>query len=87
MADLPSIFELTGTLKSRVDFHHQHGFVVPDDRGIPDMLIHWQAFHAGGYQYGKAGDKLRVEVMSRPRGLQAFRVLSSSSPSPQPPSG
>jgi CspA family cold shock protein len=52
-----------------------YGFIVPDDGG-PDVLLHVTCLRRDGYQSAQEGARVVCEAQMRPRGLQAFRVLS-----------
>ena len=51
------------------------GFIVPDN-GMPDVLLHVTCLRRDGYQTANEGARIVVEAVQRPRGLQAFRVVS-----------
>jgi cold shock protein len=51
------------------------GFIVPDN-GLPDVLLHVTCLRRDGYQSANEGARVVVEAVQRPRGLQAFRVVS-----------
>ncbi|GEO12986.1 cold-shock protein [Microvirga aerophila] len=51
------------------------GFIVPDN-GMPDVLLHVTCLRREGYQSANEGARIVVEAVHRPRGLQAFRILS-----------
>jgi CspA family cold shock protein len=51
------------------------GFIVPDN-GLPDILLHVTCLRRDGYQAANEGARIVVEAVQRPRGLQAFRILS-----------
>ncbi|MBE7196621.1 MAG: CspA family cold shock protein [Parafilimonas terrae] len=51
------------------------GFIVPDD-GAPDILLHVTCLRRDGYQAASEGARIVVEAVERPRGWQAFRVIS-----------
>ena len=51
------------------------GFIVPDN-GMPDVLLHVTCLRRDGYQVAHEGARIVVEAAQRPRGLQAFRILS-----------
>lgn len=72
-ADL-EVFEVAGAIKW-FDAGKGYGFIVPDN-GLPDVLLHVTCLRAGGYQTAYEGARVQVEVLRRPKGLQAFRVLS-----------
>ena len=51
------------------------GFIVPDN-GMPDVLLHVTCLRRDGYQPANEGARIGVEAVQRPRGLQAFRIVS-----------
>jgi CspA family cold shock protein len=51
------------------------GFIVPDN-GMPDVLLHVTCLRRDGHQNANEGARIVVEAVQRPRGLQAFRVVS-----------
>ena len=51
------------------------GFIVPDN-GMPDVLLHVTCLRRDGYQTANEGARIAVEAVQRPRGLQAFRIVS-----------
>ena len=51
------------------------GFIVPDN-GMPDVLLHVTCLRRDGYQTANEGARIVVEAVQRPRGLQAFRIVS-----------
>jgi CspA family cold shock protein len=69
-----SVIELSGVIKW-FDVSKGFGFIVPDN-GLPDILLHVTCLRRDGYQVAYEGARVVVEVLQRPRGLQAFRVLS-----------
>jgi cold shock protein len=69
-----SVIELTGVIKW-FDVSKGYGFVVPDN-GMPDILLHVTCLRRDGFQVAYEGARVVVEVLQRPRGLQAFRVVS-----------
>ncbi len=52
-----------------------YGFIVPDN-GLPDILLHVTCLRAGGFQTAYEGARVVCEVLKRPKGMQAFRILS-----------
>jgi CspA family cold shock protein len=52
-----------------------YGFIVPDS-GTPDILLHVTCLRRDGFQTAYEGARVVCEVLDRPKGLQAFRVLS-----------
>jgi cold shock protein len=69
-----SVIELSGVIKW-FDVSKGFGFIVPDN-GLPDVLLHVTCLRRDGYQVAYEGARVVCEVLQRPRGLQAFRVLS-----------
>lgn len=68
------MFEVVGAIKW-FDAIKGYGFIVPDD-DLPDILLHVTCLRAGGYQTAYEGARIHCQVLRRPRGLQAFRILS-----------
>jgi CspA family cold shock protein len=48
---------------------------VPDN-GLPDVLLHVTCLRRDGFQAANEGARIVVEAVRRPRGLQAFRIVS-----------
>jgi cold shock protein len=69
-----SVIELTGAIKW-FDVSKGYGFIVPDN-GLPDVLLHVTCLRRDGFQTAYEGARVVCEVLQRPKGLQAFRVLS-----------
>lgn len=69
-----SVIELTGVIKW-FDVSKGYGFIVPDN-GLPDILLHVTCLRRDGYQTAYEGARVVCEVLQRPKGLQAFRILS-----------
>ncbi|MPZ36587.1 MAG: cold-shock protein [Rhizobiales bacterium] len=69
-----SVIELSGVIKW-FDVSKGFGFIVPDN-GLPDVLLHVTCLRRDGFQVAYEGARVVCEVLQRPRGLQAFRVLS-----------
>src|SRR5438105_11782407 len=69
-----SIIEITGAIKW-FDVSKGYGFIIPDN-GMADVLLHVTCLRRDGYQVAYEGARVLVEVLQRPRGLQAFRILS-----------
>lgn len=68
------IVEVAGVIKW-FDAGKGYGFIVPDD-GQPDILLHVTCLRRDGYQIAYEGARVVCEVLRRPRGLQAFRILT-----------
>ena len=69
-----SVIELSGVIKW-FDVSKGFGFIIPDN-GMPDILLHVTCLRRDGLQVAYEGARVVVEVLQRPRGLQAFRILS-----------
>jgi CspA family cold shock protein len=69
-----SVIELTGVIKW-FDVSKGYGFIVPDN-GLPDVRLHVTCLRRDGFQTAYEGSRVVCEVLQRPKGLQAFRVLS-----------
>jgi cold shock protein len=68
------VFEIAGAIKW-FDASKGYGFIVPDN-GLPDVLLHVTCLRAGGHQTAYEGARVHAQVLRRPKGLQAFRILS-----------
>jgi cold shock protein len=68
------LIEMAGVIKW-FDAAKGFGFIVPDN-GMPDVLLHASCLRRDGYQTAYEGARIVCEVQKRPRGLQAFRILS-----------
>ncbi len=82
------LIEVSGTIKW-FDVAKGFGCVVPDN-GMPDILLHVTCLRRDGFQTAYEGARIVCEVLDRPKGLQAFRVLSmdestATHPSQLPP--
>ena len=82
------LIEVSGVIKW-FDVAKGFGFVVPDN-GMPDILLHVTCLRRDGFQTAYEGARIVCEVLDRPKGLQAFRVLSmdestATHPSQLPP--
>ena len=69
-----TVIELSGVIKW-FDVSKGFGFIVPDN-GMPDILLHVTCLRRDGFQTAYEGARVVCEVLQRPKGLQAFRVLS-----------
>ena len=69
-----SVIELTGAIKW-FDVSKGYGFIVPDN-GMPDILLHVTCLRRDGFPTAYEGSRVVVEVLQRPKGLQAFRIVS-----------
>jgi CspA family cold shock protein len=68
------LIEVSGVIKW-FDASKGYGFIVPDN-GAADILLHVTCLRRDGFQTAYEGARVVCEVLDRPKGLQAFRVLS-----------
>ncbi|MEQ1710813.1 MAG: cold-shock protein [Hyphomicrobium sp.] len=68
------VFEIAGSIKW-FDASKGYGFIVPDN-GHPDVLLHVTCLRAGGFQTAYEGARVHCQVLRRPKGMQAFRIIS-----------
>lgn len=68
------LVEVAGRIKW-FDVSKGFGFIVPDD-GSADVLVHITCLRRDGHQAASEGARIVVEATERPRGWQAFRVVS-----------
>ena len=83
------VIEVAGSIKW-FDVAKGYGFIVPDNQ-MPDILLHVTCLRRDGFQTAYEGARVIVEVLDRPRGLQALRILhmdesTAVHPSQMPPS-
>jgi cold shock protein len=72
--DARSVVEISGVIKW-FDVAKGFGFIVPDN-GLPDVLLHVTCLRRGGFQTAYEGARIVCEALQRPKGMQAFRILS-----------
>jgi CspA family cold shock protein len=78
------LIEITGVIKW-FDASKGYGFIVPDG-DMRDVLLHVTCLRRDGFQTAYEGARIVCEVLDRPKGLQAFRVISmDDSTAVQPP--
>jgi cold shock protein len=68
------VIEVTGVIKW-FDVSKGYGFIVPDG-GAADVLLHVTCLRRDGYQTAYEGARIVCEALQRPKGLQAFRIVS-----------
>lgn len=68
------VVEIVGTIKW-FDAGKGYGFIVPDN-GSADVLLHVTCLRRDGYQTAYEGSRIVCEALDRPKGMQAFRILS-----------
>ena len=72
--EIPSDFiEVAGMIKW-FDASKGFGFIIPDGGG-EDVLLHVTCLRAGGFQTAYEGARVVAQVLRRPKGLQAFRII------------
>ena len=69
-----NVIEVAGVIKW-FDVAKGFGFIIPDN-GMADVLLHVTCLRRDGYQTAYEGARVVCEVLPRPKGLQAFRVIS-----------
>lgn len=68
------LFEVAGCIKW-FDPALGFGFIIPDN-GLDDVHVTVAVLRAGGFLTAPEGGRVHCQVMRRPHGLQAFRILS-----------
>ena len=68
------VVEISGVIKW-FDVAKGYGFIVPDN-GMADVLLHVTCLRRDGHQTAYEGARIVCEVLARPKGLQAFRIIS-----------
>lgn len=69
-----NLVEVSGVIKW-FDVSKGFGFIIPDN-GMADVLLHVTCLRRDGYQTAYEGARVVCEALERPRGLQAFRIIS-----------
>jgi CspA family cold shock protein len=69
-----TVIEMSGVIKW-FDVAKGYGFIVPDN-GMADVLLHVTCLRRDGFQTAYEGARIVCEVLARPKGLQAFRIIS-----------
>jgi CspA family cold shock protein len=69
-----TVIEVTGVIKW-FDVSKGYGFIVPDS-GMADVLLHVTCLRRDGYQTAYEGARVICEALARPKGMQAFRIIS-----------
>ncbi|MGZ3411557.1 MAG: cold-shock protein [Rhizomicrobium sp.] len=83
-----SVVEVSGVIKW-FDVSKGYGFIIPDTGGT-DVLLHVTCLRRDGFQTAYEGARIVCEALARPKGMQAFRILSMDEstavhPAEQPP--
>lgn len=69
-----NLVEITGVIKW-FDASKGYGFIIPDN-GLADVLLHVTCLRRDGFQTAYEGARVVVEALQRPKGYQAFRIVS-----------
>lgn len=69
-----TVVEISGVIKW-FDVAKGYGFIVPDN-GMPDVLLHVTCLRRDGFQTAYEGARVVCEALARPKGFQAFRIVS-----------
>jgi len=67
--------EVSGVIKW-FDVAKGYGFIMPDERGMGDVLLHVTCLRRDGFQTALEGARIVCLIKRGERGLQAFRVIS-----------
>lgn len=73
--DAMDLIEISGTIKW-FDVAKGYGFVVPEQPGYGDILVHVTTLRRDGFQTAQEGARVVCEIRRGERGWQCFRVLS-----------
>jgi CspA family cold shock protein len=73
--DEVALGEVSGSIKW-FDVAKGYGFILPDQPGIGDILLHVTCLRRDGFQTAQEGARVVCLVKQGERGLQAFKVLS-----------
>ena len=72
------LIKVKGTIKS---FQSKQGYgLIKPDNDLPDILLHITCLRASGHKTANIGDRVECEVLSRPHGWQAFKILKLRAP-------
>lgn len=74
LRDNLEVVEIAGLIKW-FDASKGYGFIVPDS-GSTDILLHVTCLRAGGFQTAYEGARVHCQVLKRPKGMQAFHIIS-----------
>ncbi|RCS22002.1 cold-shock protein [Phyllobacterium salinisoli] len=76
--EIVELIEVSGSIKW-FDVAKGYGFIVPDQPGLSDILLHVTSLRKDGFQTALEGARVVCEVKHGERGLQCFRVISMDS--------
>jgi CspA family cold shock protein len=69
------VVEVSGAIKW-FDVSKGYGFIVPDQKGMADVLLHVTCLRRDGFQVALEGARIHCLAKPAERGLQAFHVIS-----------
>ncbi|TCD14563.1 cold-shock protein [Oricola cellulosilytica] len=69
------VLEISGTIKW-FDVSKGFGFIVPDQEGTGDVMLHVTCLRRDGFQTALEGARIVCQAKQGERGLQAFHVVS-----------
>ncbi|MEQ8400080.1 MAG: cold-shock protein [Roseitalea porphyridii] len=69
------LVEIAGQIKW-FDIAKGYGFIVPDEAGYGDVMLHVTCLRRDGFQTALEGARIVCEARRGERGYQAFRVIS-----------
>lgn len=70
-----ALAEISGTIKW-FDVAKGYGFILPDEPGVGDVLLHVTCLRKDGFQTALEGARVTCLVRQGERGMQAFKVLA-----------
>lgn len=70
-----ALVEISGTIKW-FDIAKGYGFILPDQPGIGDVLLHVTCLRKDGFQTALEGARIICLARQGERGMQAFKVMS-----------
>src|SRR5690606_5633847 len=70
-----ALAEVSGAIKW-FDVAKGYGFILPDEQGLGDVLLHVTCLRKDGFQTALEGARVVCLVRRGERGLQAFKVVS-----------
>jgi CspA family cold shock protein len=74
-SESPEAIEVSGAIKW-FDVAKGFGFIVPDEEGLGDVMLHVTCLRRDGYQTALEGARIVCQARKGERGLQAFHVIS-----------
>jgi cold shock protein len=74
-SDDVGVAEIAGAIKW-FDVAKGYGFILPDNPGIGDVLLHVTCLRKDGFQTALEGSRVVCLVKRGDRGLQAFKIIS-----------